>query len=178
MGVFERAFRRAELPVRMTEGFNPHPKFSLSSPLSLGIEGLNEILELELTQEIPPDDAARKLQCEMPQGITVLRAERLDSPLKAMVDSVTYRFYGEFEPAALENPNAVFKPERNGRVFDVMPYVRRMEKVEDGIEVEVVVTNAGTAKPAELALAFCGGDAEKARRLTLVRTSVNLSNPA
>lgn len=178
MGVLERAFRRAGLPVKMTEGFNPHPRFSLPSPLSLGIEGLNEILELELTQEIPPDDVARQLQSEMPQGISLQKAERLKSPEKAKVTSVTYRLMGAIDPAALENRDAVFKPERNGREFDVMPYVKRIERIDGGIECEVVVTNAGTAKPAELALAFCGGDAEKARRLTLVRTAINLANPA
>ena len=178
MGVLARAFRRAGLPVRMTEGFNPHPRFSLPSPLSLGIEGLDEILELELVEELPPDDVARKLQCEMPQGISVHRAERLGSPQKARVDSVTYRLMGEVDPAAFENRDAVFKPERNGREFDVLPYVRRIERIDGGIECEVVVTNAGTAKPAELALAFCGGDAEKARRLTLVRTAINLASPA
>ena len=46
MGVFARAFRRAGLPLRMSQGFNPRPRFSLPAPLPVGIEGLEEELRL------------------------------------------------------------------------------------------------------------------------------------
>ena len=49
MRTFERALRRTGLPLRMSEGFNPRPRLSFPAALPVGIEGLNEIMEFDLT---------------------------------------------------------------------------------------------------------------------------------
>jgi len=53
---FESLFRRVRLPLAMSEGF--HPKIRMSSPsaLALGVEGFDEVLELELNESAPPVD--------------------------------------------------------------------------------------------------------------------------
>ena len=48
--------RRAALPFRRTEGFHPTPRLVLALSLPLGVLGHNEVLELELTEAIDPDD--------------------------------------------------------------------------------------------------------------------------
>ena len=54
MRLFERAFRRTGLPLRMTEGYNPHPVISFPTALALGIESLDEVVEFELSRWTAP----------------------------------------------------------------------------------------------------------------------------
>jgi len=50
--LWERLVRKAGLAIALTEGFHPKPKISCPSALALGIEGLDEAVELELTDAI------------------------------------------------------------------------------------------------------------------------------
>lgn len=180
MAVFARAFRRAELPVRMSEGFNPRPRFSLPAPLPLGIEGLDEVLELQLDELLAPDELARRLGLELPDGIEVIRAEQLEPGVKARVSSVRYCVQGELPGHAVERCNRSEElrvTRRDGRELDVRPYLKSIERRNGGCEFELRVTAEGTARPAEVVAALCDGDAALARHLSLVRTSVNLEAP-
>ncbi len=51
----ERLFRRAELPLGMSEGFHPKPRMSFPSALAVGIAGTDEVMELELSQQRTAD---------------------------------------------------------------------------------------------------------------------------
>ena len=44
MRLFQRAFKRAELPLTHTQGFNPRPSVSIALPLSVGVESRCELL--------------------------------------------------------------------------------------------------------------------------------------
>ena len=46
-----RAFRRTDIPLWYTEGFNPHPHLVFGLSLPLGVEGENEILDIRLDDE-------------------------------------------------------------------------------------------------------------------------------
>ena len=50
MRAFQRAVRRAGLPVRLTEGFNPRPRIVFPVALEVGVASLDEVAEIELTQ--------------------------------------------------------------------------------------------------------------------------------
>ncbi len=72
MRLFTRALRRADLPLKITEGFSPHPKFSIKRALKLGVESDNEEATILLTQPITPEEFKERLQVELPEGITIL----------------------------------------------------------------------------------------------------------
>ena len=57
MRVFERACVRARLPLRYSQGFNPHPRMSLPLPKSVGLESVGDILCLQLWAPIFEDDS-------------------------------------------------------------------------------------------------------------------------
>ena len=177
MGVFARAFRRAHLPVRMSQGFNPRPRFSLPAPLSVGIEGLDEVLEIDLTQEPPADELGRSLNEQMPDGIEILGTERLEPPAKASVESVGYRATGDLPAGAVERCTAATElrtTRSNGRTVDIRPYMKSLNRCDGGCEFEVLVTQTGSAKPSEIAAALCDGDVNLVRRLSITRAAVNL----
>ncbi|MBU1726561.1 MAG: TIGR03936 family radical SAM-associated protein [Candidatus Omnitrophica bacterium] len=71
MRLFQRALRRAEIPVKITEGFNPHPKLSLKRALKLGIESESEEGTIVLAERIGLDKFKEQLQKQLPEGIVI-----------------------------------------------------------------------------------------------------------
>ncbi|MCX5698920.1 MAG: TIGR03936 family radical SAM-associated protein [Candidatus Omnitrophica bacterium] len=71
MRLFMRAMRRAELPLKMTEGFSPHPKLSFKRALKLGVESQLEEASIVLKFPVAPEDFKCRLQKQLPEGIEV-----------------------------------------------------------------------------------------------------------
>ena len=71
MRTFQRAFQRAELTIKHTEGFNPHPFISILLPLSLGYSSQCEMLEFQLLEDIPCEQVPERLNAVLPEGIVV-----------------------------------------------------------------------------------------------------------
>jgi len=71
MRLFMRAARRAKLPLKMTEGFSPHPKLSLKRALKLGVESDNEEASITLRFPVEPEDFKNRLQRQLPEGIRI-----------------------------------------------------------------------------------------------------------
>jgi len=76
MRLFVRAMRRAGLPLKITEGFSPHPKLSLKRALKLGVESDSEEASILLTQDLSSENFINQLQMQLPEGITIINAER------------------------------------------------------------------------------------------------------
>ena len=74
---FHRAFSRAGIPLKFSEGFSPHPKFSFALPLSVGTESLAELADFTLKAgyEVPVEEIREALQNQMPAGIKILSIE-------------------------------------------------------------------------------------------------------
>ncbi len=74
MRLFQRAFKRAELPLTHTQGFNPRPSVSIALPLSVGVESCCELLDFELYGEpVPNDDICTRLNERLVEGVRVLK---------------------------------------------------------------------------------------------------------
>lgn len=90
---FERLVRRARLALRMSEGYHPKPKINFPSALALGIEGLDEVVELELAEPADPPDVLRRLALVAPAGLTVTSVRTIESGVpKPRVRAMHYRF--------------------------------------------------------------------------------------
>ncbi len=74
---FSRAIRRSGLPVKLSEGFNPHYVVSFASALSLGMESGCECVEMALTEELSADEFLLKIARALPPGLAAKRAVRL-----------------------------------------------------------------------------------------------------
>ena len=91
MRAFERALRRTELPLRMSEGFHPKPRISFPAPLAVGIEGTDEVMEFDLAQWVQPERIRLALQAQLPEGLDLVSLA-LGAPGKAArATEVTYR---------------------------------------------------------------------------------------
>ena len=73
MRLFQRAFKRAGLPLTHTQGYNPRPSVSIAMPLSVGVESICELLDFDLEGEkIPNAQIVRRLNEVLVKGIRVL----------------------------------------------------------------------------------------------------------
>ena len=83
MRLFQRAFKRAGLNLKHTQGFSPRAMVSIALPLSLGNESCCEILDYELVgQEISDDEIRERLNAALPAGVRVREAYDSDRKVK------------------------------------------------------------------------------------------------
>jgi radical SAM superfamily enzyme YgiQ (UPF0313 family) len=69
IGIIQRALRRSGLPLNFTRGYHPHPRFSAGPSLAVGMEGLREFFDFELTS--PADVAHGDFDTLFPEGMRV-----------------------------------------------------------------------------------------------------------
>jgi radical SAM-linked protein len=76
MRLFQRAFKRAGLPLTHTQGYNPRPSVSIALPLSVGVESKCELLEYELEGEEKPShkEIVSRLNAALTEGIRVIHS--------------------------------------------------------------------------------------------------------
>lgn len=73
MRVFQRAFKRAGLPLTHTQGFNPRPSVSIALPLSVGVSSKCELLDFELDNlQLPCEEICDRLNAALVGGVRVL----------------------------------------------------------------------------------------------------------
>lgn len=74
---FERLFNKAEIPVKYSEGFHPRPRMSFGSPISLGTEAYNEIMDFETDAEISNEEVVKRLNESAVLGFKVNKVEEV-----------------------------------------------------------------------------------------------------
>ena len=72
MHTMQRAFIRAGVRIRHTEGFNPHPYMSFLLPLPVGCESVCELMDFDLEDGVDPVDVPQRLNDAAPEGITAV----------------------------------------------------------------------------------------------------------
>ncbi len=74
MRLWERALRRANLPLAYSEGFTPHPQIALAAPLSVGVLSQAELMDVFLSRWVPPQSFVSQVKEQLPRGIDLLEA--------------------------------------------------------------------------------------------------------
>lgn len=69
--LWERLLRRADLRLSMSQGFHPKPRMSFPSALALGIQGLDEVVEIELNQRIEAEELRQRLVADHQPGLEI-----------------------------------------------------------------------------------------------------------
>lgn len=78
MRLFERTFRRANIPIKYSEGFNPQPKLSIANPLALGIASCSEYMDIELQEKMPEEVFINKVNTQLPEGIRIVEVKYIE----------------------------------------------------------------------------------------------------
>ena len=101
MRLFQRAFKRAGLPLTHTQGFNPRPSVSIALPLSVGVESNCELLDFDLDGDKVANRIVRgKLNDYLLPGIRVIKVYDNGQKIKnlALLDTVVTLEYDEGVP--------------------------------------------------------------------------------
>lgn len=77
MRYFQKAIRRAELPIAYSEGFSPHMLLSFASPLGVGISSTGEYFDMVLAEDMKTDEIVKRLNATMVEGMEVLSARHV-----------------------------------------------------------------------------------------------------
>jgi hypothetical protein len=92
--LWERACRRAALPLAYTLGFTPHPRLQFAAPLALGVTGDAEVLDAFLTARLAPEAFVARIGAALPPGSRALGAREvplLDPAVSARLRWTAYR---------------------------------------------------------------------------------------
>jgi radical SAM-linked protein len=157
---FERMLRRAAIPFRSTQGFNPKPRLVFALSLALGIVGHEEVVELELDEGMAAEAVRERLSQHAPAGLTFTSARLIDKSLTAHVPQVTYRLnlpgallataQSAIERIRIASELWIERTRPHPRRIDIRPYIQDCRIVSSALEMDLAVTPAGTARPEEV----------------------------
>ena len=155
MRVFQRAFKRAGLPLTHTQGFNPRASVSIALPLSLGVESRCELLDFDLEQPVDCGEIREKLNAALIDGVLIREVYEQGQKLKylALLQSRLVLEYDRPIPceSAEQIQNLFSRPElivekkgKNGiSQQDIIPMLRRLSvKNLSDQEVEIVALHS------------------------------------
>ena len=91
--VFTRTLRRANIPVVISNGFNPRFRISFGPPLPLGISSTSEYLDIRLKEEIKVEELTERLNLVLPQGLKILQAKTIPSSADSLVKIIDRASY-------------------------------------------------------------------------------------
>lgn len=182
--LWERLTRRAALPLSMTEGFHPKPRIAFPSALALGIESLDEVVEIELSRVLGPGELLRLLRDDGQPGLVIRSAQRLpENAAKARLERSDYRVAIP-EDADLTGLDAAVAELRAREtvsitrkdkpvVAKVADQIPRLERSRDHLLVSLAAADGATLRPADvLELMGCGDWIRRGSKI--VRTRVVL----
>lgn len=170
---FQRAIKRADLPIAYSNGFNPHQQIDFASPLSLGYVSEGEYGDLKLTQDLEPKEVMEKLNAVLPDGMVIKELICRRDGVKNTMASVSagrYKAYldSRITPKmveenlekyfAMEEILVMKKTKNNFKETDIKPDIFQLINAsEDGQAViEMVIASGSTRnlKPESVAEGF------------------------
>jgi radical SAM family uncharacterized protein/radical SAM-linked protein len=179
--LFIRAVGRARIPMRYSQGFHPHPKFSFATALSVGIESHAEYMDLEVDAGLSAQALQDALNQSLPEGVRVLEAAFI--PMKApalsvIMERVRYRVtlpealvdgLQEKVAAFLALESSPLRREKKGKVveFDLRHELHELNAVDNCLHMEI-----GRGKPVEFSTAILGVTAEALREARIEKLEV------
>lgn len=161
MRYFQKAMRRAEIPIAFTGGYSPHMIMSFAQPLGVGITSDGEYLDIELTEAIGSDTAVKRLNAVMVDGIDIVSFLQIPEEKKAsgmtIVAAAKYRvsFLASAKSACdtiplpqglpiqdfLDQEQIVVlkKSKKSEREIDIKPLIYQMNPDEGTQEIELLL---------------------------------------
>jgi radical SAM-linked protein len=174
MRYFQKAFRRAGLDIRYSQGFHPHPNMSFASPLGVGLESTGEYLDVELNTCGDLEAMKAAVNAQMTEGITVYNIRLLPDGAKnamSLIAAADYEvsFREGMMPCtvdALKEAVTAFsarseitvlkKTKKSEREMDIRPYIYQLEVTDSGIiRMQVSAGSVTNLKPELVMQTLC-----------------------
>lgn len=144
--MLERGLRRSALPLRFTQGFNPHVKISLSDALPVGVESVAEQLLIHLDVEWRAADVRAQLDQVLPAGVRVVSVEAGDVRTSGAANRWVLLPWSLALESALEE--SLGEPDERGE--PLRAYVARVTRTETGVELVLIDHQGGRLRVRDL----------------------------
>lgn len=140
--LWERAARRAGLPLSYSQGFHPQPKIHFGAPLPLGFSSRCELLDMRLNEDLDLETVATRLNDTLPPALRVTKIEPVEDSapaLQTLVTSADYEVTLREEsrvPDLAERVQVVLGAEsvpreRRGKHYDLRPLIEDLRLRQD-----------------------------------------------
>ena len=160
MRTFQKIFRRSNLPIAYSEGFNPHQIFSIAAPLALGVTSDGEYLDAKFTEHIDINSIKEALNKSCPKGITILDVVELSDREPAAMASVAFAKYRislndvifskkQIDDYLNQTEIIIQKKSKKGKIrdIDIRPGILSIELVNEDIIMIIATGSKLNIKP-------------------------------
>ena len=164
--LWERAMRRADLPLSYSQGFHPQPKISLASALPLGFSSRGEVLDVRFNEEIPTEEIAARLKDSLPPDIQITHVESVDEREPALQTQVLSAAYDVHLTEPVDGSELKRKVEellmseslpreRRGKFYDLRPLIEDVECITEAdgkiwLQMKLAARDGATGRPEEV----------------------------
>ncbi len=167
MNTFRKTFRRAEIPVRYSQGYNPHIIFSMSQPLPVGVIGFHEYFDLELKVKKSLGLIKDQINKSLPSGLKIIDGvfiDKKEKSLQAVVNTAIYSYEMSFSSEAVEQETILndflnekkieitrFRRNKENRMIDLATMIYNGRVLKDNIwEFTISTGSSGNVRPQEV----------------------------
>lgn len=173
MRFWERALRRAQIPIAYSEGFSPHAQIALAAPLAVGMTSEAELMDVFLDQPMQPREFIRLLSEQIPDGITISSAHEVGLALPSMQADMQFAEYAvdvsKGEAAEVTDAIETFlaaetiawehKRENETRSYDIRAQVATItviasDDVSTTLAMRLKNDNSGSGRPEQVVAAL------------------------
>lgn len=194
MRCMSRAFKRAQIPLWFTEGFNPHLFMTFARPLSLGQESLCEVVDVRLVGEMTFKEMQTRMNAVLPRDITVVGvAKPVHKPSEIAVAEYAIKLFTDSPNALCEYIQSgfeaqqitVFKKAKQGRKkiekeIDIKPNVLWFEIAPQEthvlLNVSLTAGDQNNINPTLLLSALTAGFSSEIENTEILKTKILLEN--
>ena len=170
MRYFQKAIRRAGIPIAFTSGYSPHMIMSFANPLGVGLTSDGEYFDIELTESIASKEAVRRLNEQMVDGMEIVSFVQIpdDKKSKGMsivagADYLSSVKNGSLPEDLAEKLEAFYaqneicvvkKTKKSEKEVDIRPMIYKLECRNGGIYMRVAAGSVQNLKPELVTEAF------------------------
>lgn len=163
MRYFQKAMRRAEIPIKFSEGFSPHMIMSFANPLGVGLTSDAEYFDIELKEAVISENAITRLNKVMVEGIEISSFVEIEDGRRhtgmAIVSAADYKvtalgngFSLEFEEkfksfSDLSELKIVKKTKKSEREVDIRPLIYDIDFRDNAVYMQVATGSVENLKP-------------------------------
>ena len=164
--LWERAIRRADLPLAYSQGFHPQPKLSLAAALPLGFSSRGEVLDMWLKENIVIEAITKQLSENLPPDVKIIKVEEVDERLPALQTQVLSAAYDVrlTEPVdgseltrrveSIMMSESILR-ERRGKSYDLRPLIEMLSVIAEAngnvwLKMTLAAREGATGRPEEV----------------------------
>ncbi len=160
MRYFQKAVRRAKIPIAFSSGFRPHMIMSFAAPLGLGISSSGEYFDMELSGEMSSQDMVRRFNETMAEGFRVVSARRVPEGKKYNAMALTAAASYQVRFLEKDGPTA-----EDLAAFCAQPVILVEKKTKSGVKTVdikpgIYELEAGQGEPLECSMLLAASSAD------------------